>query len=82
MPCSSCWSGTDRPPRPSSRTGPLIYLLVDDMAGRACLAFDHGVVDVERASAGTFGPDVHSLLGNWQAFLAWAEERRRGRWAR
>src|SRR5437899_3664802 len=45
-----------------------------NVAGRACLAFDHGVVDVERASAGTFGPDVHSLLGNWQAFLAWAGE--------
>lgn len=43
-----------------------------NLAGRAVLITEDGAVDVERASAGRFGPDPQDLLNVWTEFVAWA----------
>ena len=39
--------------------------------GRAVLVRDGGVLDIELASSGQFGPDVHQILDNWAHFRRW-----------
>lgn len=41
-----------------------------NLSGRAVLLVDDGAVDVERLTAGKFGPGVRSVLDNWEAFRA------------
>lgn len=43
-----------------------------NLRGRATLVVDGGLVDVEQASAGEFGPDVQALFTDWDAFRAWS----------
>jgi 2-keto-4-pentenoate hydratase/2-oxohepta-3-ene-1,7-dioic acid hydratase in catechol pathway len=43
-----------------------------NLEGRAGLVRDGGVIDVERASAGRFGPDPMAVLREWAAFDGWA----------
>ena len=43
-----------------------------NLNGRAALVRDEGVLDVEAASSGRFGPDPQSLFGQWDEFCAWA----------
>lgn len=40
--------------------------------GRAVLLVDGGIVDVDQASGGAFGPDPMSVLAHWDAFCDWA----------
>ena len=40
--------------------------------GRASLLVEEGLVDVERASRGAFGPDPMAVLARWDVFTAWA----------
>ncbi len=47
--------------------------LVND-AGRAALAVGDRSVDVERRSAGRFGPDPMQPFENWAGFAAWAAD--------
>lgn len=46
-----------------------------NVGGRLVLDHPDGVVDVEAASGGRFGPDAASALARWGAFRAWAESR-------
>jgi 2-keto-4-pentenoate hydratase/2-oxohepta-3-ene-1,7-dioic acid hydratase in catechol pathway len=43
-----------------------------NVAGRAALVVEGGVLDVADASAGRFGPDPADLYDGWDAFRAWA----------
>jgi 2-keto-4-pentenoate hydratase/2-oxohepta-3-ene-1,7-dioic acid hydratase in catechol pathway len=40
--------------------------------GRLALGVPAGVIDVERASGGRFGPDVQAVYARWDEFCAWA----------
>jgi 2,4-diketo-3-deoxy-L-fuconate hydrolase len=44
-----------------------------NLGGRAVAVLDPGVVDLERASKGAFGPDPMDVIGRWDAFCGWAE---------
>src|SRR5687767_6587396 len=46
--------------------------------GRAGAVVDGAVVDVERSSAGRFGPDPMQVLAHWDEFRGWAEGLRAG----
>lgn len=46
--------------------------------GRAVLVVEGGLLDVYRASKGTFGPDPMSVLEHWEAFRDWATGTRSG----
>lgn len=46
---------------------------IANIRGRAFIVGDEGVLDIETASDGAFGPDVHQLYENWEVFRAWAE---------
>jgi 2,4-diketo-3-deoxy-L-fuconate hydrolase len=43
-----------------------------NLSERAALVTDHGAIDVAKASDGRFGPDIHSLYDDWQAFRDFA----------
>jgi 2-keto-4-pentenoate hydratase/2-oxohepta-3-ene-1,7-dioic acid hydratase in catechol pathway len=43
-----------------------------NQAGRLALELDGGVLDVERASAGTFDADPQAIFERWDEFRAWA----------
>ncbi|GAA3952213.1 fumarylacetoacetate hydrolase family protein [Actinomadura viridis] len=45
---------------------------VANLDGRLVLLSGTGAVDVERASAGRFGPDPRTAYDRWDAFAAWA----------
>lgn len=45
---------------------------IANVSGRLSLVGDEGGIDVERASAGRFGPDPQAIYGQWKAFRAWA----------
>ena len=47
-------------------------LRLANAAGRAVLATAGGLVDVDRASSGRFGPDPMAVLRDWTAFAEWA----------
>jgi 2-keto-4-pentenoate hydratase/2-oxohepta-3-ene-1,7-dioic acid hydratase in catechol pathway len=47
---------------------------IANLAGRAVLVTEDGAVDVERASAGRFGPDPQDLFDVWLEFVAWASD--------
>ena len=40
--------------------------------GRLVLVTDDGVIDVDHASEGRFGPDPQAVYEDWKAFRAWA----------
>lgn len=40
--------------------------------GRAVLLVEGGIIDVDQASGGAFGPDPMAVLGQWDAFCDWA----------
>ena len=44
-----------------------------NLGGRAILVVDGLAIDVERASAGRFGPDPQSVFADWTAFRGWAD---------
>lgn len=44
-----------------------------NLRGRAVVVVDGGVVDVEQASSGEFGPDIQALFPVWDRFCDWAE---------
>ena len=46
---------------------------IANVSGRLSLVGDEGGIDVERASAGRFGPDPQAIYGRWKAFRAWAD---------
>lgn len=46
---------------------------VANVAGRLALVRGAGAVDVEKASAGRFGPDPQSVYADWDAFREWAD---------
>jgi 2,4-didehydro-3-deoxy-L-rhamnonate hydrolase len=46
---------------------------IANVSGRLSLVGDEGAIDVERASAGRFGPDPQAIYGQWKAFRAWAD---------
>jgi 2-keto-4-pentenoate hydratase/2-oxohepta-3-ene-1,7-dioic acid hydratase in catechol pathway len=45
---------------------------IANLAGRAVLLSDDGALDVESASAGSFGPDPSSIYDAWDEFVEWA----------
>ncbi|GGL94903.1 fumarylacetoacetate hydrolase family protein [Nakamurella endophytica] len=45
---------------------------IANLAGRAVLVVDGGVVDIESASGGRFGPDPQTLFAAWDSFGDWA----------
>lgn len=45
---------------------------IANLAGRLVLITADGAVDVERASAGRFGPDVQAVYDRWSDFTGWA----------
>jgi 2-keto-4-pentenoate hydratase/2-oxohepta-3-ene-1,7-dioic acid hydratase in catechol pathway len=47
-----------------------------NLKGRATLVVQDGVLDLERASGGRFGPDPMAALGAWDALRDWAAGRR------
>jgi 2,4-diketo-3-deoxy-L-fuconate hydrolase len=46
---------------------------IANLSGRAVLVRDNQALDIEQASAGTFGPAPLSTFENWDAFRSWAE---------
>ena len=44
-----------------------------NVAGRAALVVEGGVLDVATASGGRFGPDPAALYDEWEAFRTWAD---------
>ena len=44
-----------------------------NVAGRAALVVEGGVLDVASTSGGRFGPDPAALYDEWDAFRAWAD---------
>jgi 2-keto-4-pentenoate hydratase/2-oxohepta-3-ene-1,7-dioic acid hydratase in catechol pathway len=46
---------------------------IANVSGRLTMVTDEGGVDVERVSAGRFGPDPQAIYGRWKAFRAWAD---------
>jgi 2-keto-4-pentenoate hydratase/2-oxohepta-3-ene-1,7-dioic acid hydratase in catechol pathway len=44
-----------------------------NLRGRAALVVPAGAIDVARASAGAFGPDLRSVYEQWPAFRSWAD---------
>jgi 2-keto-4-pentenoate hydratase/2-oxohepta-3-ene-1,7-dioic acid hydratase in catechol pathway len=44
-----------------------------NLGGRAAVIVGGGAIDVERASGGRFGPDVHPLYDDWDGFRALAD---------
>jgi 2-keto-4-pentenoate hydratase/2-oxohepta-3-ene-1,7-dioic acid hydratase in catechol pathway len=47
---------------------------IGNLAGRLTLFTEHGAVDVEKASAGRFGPDPQTVYDVWEDFLGWAAD--------
>jgi 2-keto-4-pentenoate hydratase/2-oxohepta-3-ene-1,7-dioic acid hydratase in catechol pathway len=48
-------------------------MLLGNLDGRFVAAADDAVVDVERASAGRFGPDPQGVYAVWDDFVEWAD---------
>jgi 2-keto-4-pentenoate hydratase/2-oxohepta-3-ene-1,7-dioic acid hydratase in catechol pathway len=42
-------------------------------AGRLGLVVDGGMIDVESASGGLFAPEIQTVYGRWNEFVAWAD---------
>jgi 2-keto-4-pentenoate hydratase/2-oxohepta-3-ene-1,7-dioic acid hydratase in catechol pathway len=46
---------------------------IGNLSGRLTLFPEQGAVDVEKASAGRFGPDPQAVYDVWEDFLGWAK---------
>jgi hypothetical protein len=47
---------------------------IANVSGRLTLVSEEGGIDVEKASAGRFGPDPQAVFGQWKAFRRWADD--------
>ena len=47
---------------------------IANVSGRLTLVSEEGGIDVEKASAGRFGPDPQAVFGQWTAFRGWADD--------
>lgn len=43
-----------------------------NLRGRAVLVLDEGLVDIDEASGGEFGPGMQGVLSDWERFVAWS----------
>lgn len=46
---------------------------IGNLSGRLTLFTEQGAVDVDKASAGRFGPDPQAVYDVWDEFLSWAQ---------
>lgn len=47
---------------------------IANVSGRLTLVSEEGGIDVEKASAGRFGPDPQAVFRQWKAFRRWADD--------